>query len=113
MGKNKLAELLQRAYKEGFSDGTLCGQQQGFDAAMIYMHRNGFGPERSVKLHHGMEAILDEYADAFHMRMESDIKQVKMDAEIADALKGKLEVVPFPERYPWVKQTNYLKMPKG
>ena len=80
---------------------------------MIYMHRNGFGPDRSVKLHHGMKAILDEYADAFHMRMESDVKQEQMDREIADALKDKLQLVPFKERYPWVKMTNYEKMPKG
>ena len=28
MGKNKLAELMKKAYYQGFADGQLCGQQQ-------------------------------------------------------------------------------------
>lgn len=109
---NDMLKRLSDAYKQGFIDGQNCGQQQAFDGTMIYLHRNGWGAQRIIRLNKGLGEVLDEYAPAFHEGMEQDIWQERMDREIADTLKGETTFYPFAERYPMFKSTGYDKRPK-
>lgn len=109
------SDMLRRlsdAYKRGYIDGQNCGQQQAFDGVMIYLHRNGWGAQRIIRLNQGLADVLDEYAPAFHTGMEQDVWQERMDREIADTLKGETTFYPFAERYPMFKSTGYDKLPK-
>ena len=42
MGKNNLMQKMMAMCREAFADGQRVGQQQTFDAVMIYLHRNGW-----------------------------------------------------------------------
>lgn len=113
MGKQ--SGLIQRAtavYNTAFADGQLCGQQQTFDAVMIYLHRNGWGAQRILKLHKGIHDIMDEYSGAFCVGMEQDVLQERTDREIMDALKDAAPFSAFSERYPNVRTAGYERMPK-
>lgn len=112
MGRNDMLHRMAESYRRGFHDGGLCGQQQGFDAVMLYLHRNGWGARRILRLHKGVGEILDEYAQAFHTCMEQDVYQERMDREILDALKGEGTFSPFRDRYPMIKTAGYDRLPR-
>jgi len=112
MGKNNLMQKMMAMCREAFADGQRVGQQQTFDAVMIYLHRNGWGTQRILKLHAGTNGVMEEYAPAFFAGMEQDINQERMDRELRDALKGAEGFCAFAERYPEVKTVGYDKLPK-
>lgn len=92
--------------------GLETGEQYAIDFVMIALHRKGWGYKRIKELFDLVQLISDSYAPALREGMEQDICQERMDAEIRAFVEGNQEFFPFRERYPWIKNAGYDKLPK-
>ena len=97
------------AFFNGKNVGERIGQQQVMDATMIYLHRHGWGEKRIKEYFIGMNAILDEYAEAFMATDNQPIIQERMDAELSEVIPHCLT---FLEQYPEIKAKGFDKAVK-
>lgn len=106
------AQKQQELKRELVRVGIRFGEQRTLDLMEIALHRKGWGYERINALLSLMTELDEYYAPAWETRMESDVYQVKLDAELQDIVKDKQELIPFEKRYPEVKQLGYNKLPR-
>lgn len=111
--KNDLAARMNREKIEFFAEGQRMGHQQMLDAAMIWLHRQGWGGERNKRFFNGVNAVMNEYGDAYHIGMEQEVWQERMDEELRAALGGPNDFVDFRKRYPFAPETSFKQMPRG
>lgn len=111
MGKNSLAQHIQKAKDRGMTQGLMLGQQFTCDVMMVCLHQQGWGYDRIKRLLDDMEKQSDYYADAFITCMEQDVRQEQLDREIRDIVKDRQEFSPFAERYPEIKTVGYDRLP--
>ena len=93
-------------FYDGKHLGERMGQQQVLDATMIYLKRLGWSSEQVIAYYHGMNAILDEFAEAFAVTQEQDVIQDRMDRELGEVVP---DCLPFCKRYPEIKRMGYEK----
>lgn len=86
--------------------------QQFFDYMCIVLNdpeimgKDVFGAKRLQKVHEAMKKLDKEYSEAWCGSQESDYYQEKLD----DGLKRIFgEIVPFRQRYPYLKEWDYNK----
>lgn len=88
------------------------GQQWMLDMFLVALHRQGWGYDRIKRIVDEVQKLSDYYSDALHRGMEQDVMQERLDAELADILKGREPLIPFRERHPLVVTTGYDRLPK-
>ncbi len=108
----------QEAMKQGFLDvGEEMGMQKMWDYLQIVlrdpkvMGKDVFGRKRLENLYKALTETANRYAKAFSGHKEADYCQEQLDSELAEVW-GK-DLVPFQERYPYLKKQNYEKAKKG
>ena len=108
----------QRAVHQGYLDiGEEMGTQKMWDYMQLalrdpkVMGKDTFGPERLEKIYNAMKEIADEYHTAFTDDKEADYYQEKMDRQLKEVWGDRFS--PFKERYPYIKQQDYLKAKKN
>ena len=108
----------QRAMQQGFLDvGEQMGMQKMWDYVQIalrdpdVMGRDTFGAERLERIYEALKTIADVYHTAFTDDKEADYYQEKMDQQLREVWGDKF--FPFAERYPYIKQQDYLKAKKN
>lgn len=83
------------------------------DTMQIALHEFGFGYRRIMELTVLWKEVYDRYHPALEGGPESDVWQEKLDGEILDILKGQQELIPFPQRYEYVRRCGYDKPMRG
>lgn len=117
MGKNDYLAKQQAMRQAVFSAGEDIGMQRMWDAVSAALHdpeimgKDTLGKMRMQKLYQGVRKKMDAFHKAFTPDVEADYVQEKMDAELRE-IWGE-DLVPFPERYPDIKQFGYDKARKG
>ena len=97
--------------------GMQCGKQQMADYLTIALRdpdvvgSDVFGKERIQRVLAAMERLDREFAGAYTVDVEADHVQSKLDRMLAEVYGD--ELVPFPERQPYIKQFGYEKSRKG
>jgi hypothetical protein len=110
MAKNDLVRRLNQQFDLGARIGIDIGKQMALDCFQIALHRQGWGYDRIFALTKQAGEVYSNYEGAFDRKnVEADVLREHMDAELADAVKKKGEVVPFEERYPDVYKITYGK----
>ena len=104
----KQEALRQRCFEVACDTTT----QQFFDYMCIVLNdpeimgKDVFGANRLKKIREAMKKLDKEYSEAWCGSQDSDYYQEKMD----DALKKIFgEIVPFRERYPYLRDADYTK----
>lgn len=97
---------LKSSFYEGHKSGERLGQQRMMDCTMIYLHRQGWGEKRIKDYFDGVNAVCDEFSEAFRPTQEQEIYQERMDAELATVIH---DCLAFAERYPEIKVLGYDK----
>ena len=96
----------------GFQAGLQAGRQQILDMVSLVlrdpeiMGKDVFGAKRLQKVQEAMKKLDKEYSEAWCGSQESDWYQEKLD-EVLKRIFG--EIVPFRERYPYLKEWDYNK----
>lgn len=86
--------------------------QQFFDYMCIVLNdpkvmgKDVFGAERLRKVHDAMRELDKQFSEAWVNSQESDYYQEKLDAALRRIFG---EIVPFNERYPYLKEWDYTK----
>ena len=86
--------------------------QQFFDYLCLVLNdpevmgKNTFGAQRIKKVHEALKAVDRKYNEAWVGSQESDYYQEKLDARLKEIFG---EIVPFEERYPYLKSWDYSK----
>lgn len=100
-----------------FVAGCDTAAQQMFDMLSLALHDpevmgkgHTIGAERLKRIHHAMYKLESQYHEAWIHTQESDYYQEKLDAALKDVFG---EIVPFSERYPYVRDWNYNKPYRG
>ena len=106
------AQKQQALKRELVNIGIRFGEQRTLDLMEIALHRKGWGYERINALLSLMTELDEYYAPAWETRMESDVFQERLDAELMEIIKDKQELIPFDKRYPEVRQLGYNKLPR-
>lgn len=108
-----LLEIREKAWNEGFQAGLKCGRQQMMDMTSLalrspkYVKKDIFGGGRLVMLWIGVKELIGIYQPAWEMKDETDVMQVKLDSNLAEAYGEKLHDT-FHERYPYAPRFNYV-----
>lgn len=104
---NDFLDCQKSSYYEGHTDGQRIGQQQIIDATMIYMARLGRTREDAENYFKEVNAILDDYMEAFAKTDDQPIYQERMDEELKTILGD--DMLDFRGRYPTVREKSFDK----
>lgn len=110
MKKNAYLEK-QRAAKNNFMNSVeLVVKQYCIDTLTITLHQEyGWGYDRLMKLMDDWEANRKKYQEAINpaVYVEADVAQEHIDQILAQIIRGKMELIPFAERYPTLMKVKY------
>lgn len=112
MGKQSGFLLRKDAEQEELSIRMqLTTRQFMIDTLQIAIHdTEGWGYERIARLSKAWEAVRKEFHSAIDPRDPlCDVAQEHMQRAFRDICKGNMEVIPFKERYPYLKEVTYGK----
>lgn len=92
----------------------LTTRQFMIDTLQIAIHETeGWGFDRIMRLSQAWERTRKEYHPAIDPRDPlCDVKQEHMQRAFKDICKGHMNVIPIPERYPYLKEVSYEKKRK-
>lgn len=82
------------------------------DTLQITMNqREGYGYDRIMRLMEEWEQKRKEYSPALNPRKDSeaDVAQEHMDRAIKQIIKDRVEIIPFKDRYPNLREVTYDK----
>ena len=83
-------------------------KQYMLDTLLITLHEDfGWGYERLTRIADKWGETYDHYFPALQSTDESDVFQERLDRATLAFLQGYQEMIPFPERYPEIKQLGY------
>ena len=97
--------------------GEITGKQQIADYITLvlrdpdYVGKDIFGRERIEKVLAGLEHYDKLYRDAYTTKKEADVWQERLDKALREVYGE--DLIPFPQRQPYVKQAGYAKSKKG
>lgn len=89
----------------------LTTRQFMIDTLQIAIHEEfGFGYDRIIRLTERWEKVRKEYHPAIDPREPlCDVMQEHLQRCFRDICKGRMEVIPISERYPYLKEVTYGK----
>lgn len=115
---NKQSGYLERqqAQKNALMHQTeLLVKQYMLDTLLISLNRHrGFGYDRLMEILDEWEKTRDEYRPALDPKdPECDVAQEHMDRALDRIINGKMELIPFAERYQDLRPVKYGKKKGG
>jgi len=103
--------LLQRHEAEkqaAFDVGQCVGRQQVIDMVQLALQKRGYGEKRLWEILMDMKALYDEFWPAFDVKHpECDCYRERLDRCLSQNCGKEHPLVPFKERYEYLKQVNY------
>lgn len=104
----------QRKMQQTYLDiGEEMGVQKAWDYIQIVLHdpevmgKNALGKGKMKKVYAKLSEVADHYKTAFSEDKEADYRQEELDGVLKEIWED--DLVPFNERYPYIKQFNYKK----
>lgn len=83
-------------------------KQYMVDTAQIALHRLGWGFDRIMRFSEEWQAVREEYRPALDPKNpEADVEQEHMDMALSRIINGRMDLIPFYERYPGLKKVRY------
>ena len=92
-----------------FWAGATMAAQFAVDTLQMTMHQQeGWGYDRIMRVTHEWMETQREYRPALNCKdPEADVRQVHMDRVLAEIIRGKAKLIPFPDRYKDLKKIRY------
>ena len=108
----KQSGFLQRRETEldaTFNAGAAMAAQFAVDTLQMTMHQQeGWGYDRIMRVTHEWMETQREYRPALNCKdPDADVRQVHMDRVLAEIIRDKAKLIPFPDRYPDLKKIRY------
>ncbi len=108
----KQSGYLQRREAElnaAFNAGAAVAAQFAVDTLQMTMHQQeGCGYDRIMRVTHEWMETQREYRPALNCKdPEADVRQVHMDRVLAEIIRDKAKLIPFPDRYKELKKVTY------
>lgn len=113
MAKNDYQARLRAAQQAYLDIGEEMGIQKAWDYIQIVlrdpevMGKNVFGKGKMKTVYTKLSEVADHYKTAFSEDKEADYRQEELDGVLKEIWED--DLVPFNERYPYIKQFNYKK----
>lgn len=118
MAKNDFQERQRKMQQTYLDIGEEMGVQKAWDYIQILLRnpkvvgkKNIFGKRRMKIAYEELSKIADYYKKAFSDDKEADYKQEELDGVLREIWED--DLVPFKERYPYIRQTDYSKAKKS
>ena len=103
-----LMERMAAEKQAAFDVGLSVGRQQTVDFIQLAMQSRGYGEKRLWELLQDMKALYDEYWPAFDVKHpECDYYRDLLDRVLAQSCGKEHPLVPFLERYEYLKDVKY------
>lgn len=108
----KQSAYLQRREVEldaTFNAGAAMAMQFAMDTLQMALHQTeGWGYDRIMRITHNWIAVQREYKPALNCKdPEADVRQEHMDRVLAEIIRDKAKLIPFPDRYKDLKKVRY------
>ena len=116
-GRNEYLKKQQQSRQVVLDIGEEMGIQKAWDYVQLVltdpevMSTHKLTRDRLEKVYKKLSEVADRYALAFTADVEADVRQEELDARLREIWKD--DLVPFSERYPYLKKTDYSKAQKG
>ena len=113
MAKNDYLARQRQAQQTYLDIGEEMGIQKAWDYIQIVLHdpevmgKNAIGVQRMKKIYNKLAEVADHYKLAFSDHVEADYHQEELDGVLKEIWGA--ELVPFEERYPYIKMQKYNK----
>lgn len=117
MGRNDFLEKQKQRDRKFFDAGMMFGCQLSNDFHQMTLHdrsvmgSRALGRDALMKVAQNVSMLDDHFCDAFSGDVEADYLQEEMDGVLREIFDD--DLIPFAERYPFIKQYGYLKSRKG
>lgn len=83
-------------------------KQYMIDTVQLTLHELGWGFDRIMRFSEQWQAVREEYRAALWPKdPECDVAQDHMDRALVQIINGKMELIPFSERYPDLRKITY------
>ena len=115
--KNQYLEKQRQRDQSILDAGEDMGMQKMWDYIQIALRepdvvgKDVFGKARFAKLYKKCMELADHYKIAFTDHVEADVRQDELDGVLKEVWED--ELVPFHNRYPYLKKAKYDKPKKG
>ena len=108
----KQSEYLKRIEAEWnavFNAGADMAIQFAMDTLQMALHQTeGWGYDRIMRITHNWVAVQREYKPALNCKNPAaDVCQEHMDRILAEIIRDRMTLIPFPDRYPNAKKIKY------
>lgn len=108
----KQSAYLQRRNAEldaTFNAGAAMAMQFAMDTLQMALHQTeGWGYDRIMRITQAWLETQREYKPALNCKdPAADVRQVHMDRVLAEIIRDKSKLIPFPDRYPDLKKIRY------
>lgn len=108
----KQSGYLQRRDAElnaAFNAGAAMAMQFAMDTLQMALHQTeGWGYDRIMRITHNWVAVQREYKPALNCKdPEADVRQEHMDRVLAEIIRDRMTLIPFPERYHELRKVTY------
>lgn len=113
MAKNDYLERQRKIQQTYLDIGEEMGIQKAWDYIQIVlrnpevMGKNAFGKGKMKKVYEELAKVSDHYKTAFSDDKEADYRQEELDGVLREIWED--DLVPFKDRYPYIRQFNYKK----
>lgn len=113
MGKNDYLERQRKIQQTYLDIGEEMGIQKAWDYIQIIlrdpelMGKNAFGKGKMKIAYAKLSEVAEHYKTAFTDDVEADYIQEELDGVLREIWKE--DLVPFRDRYPYIKQFDYKK----
>lgn len=109
MGKSGLLQRQADRENAVMHAAEMLSKQYMVDTLQITLNKKeGWGYDRIVRLCEEWEETRQEYRKALNPKdPEADVEQEHMDMAISRIINGRMELIPFYERYPDLKKVRY------
>lgn len=108
----KQSGYLQRREAEldaTFNAGAAMAMQFAMDTLQMALHQTeGWGYDRIMRITHNWVAVQREYKPALNCKdAAADVCQEHMDRILAEIIRDRMTLIPFPDRYHELRKVTY------
>ena len=107
------AQQIAAEKQVAFDVGQRVGRQQVVDFIQLAMQMRGYGEKRMWEILQDMSKLYDEYWPAFDVKHpECDYYREQLDRALSQNCGKEHPLVPFKERYEYLRAVKYGRKPK-